>query len=140
MASNNNFKAPPRKTDDLSYVNWKKEVKIWTHQTKVDEDKRGSVLYLSLEGKPRHTVLAELDPDVINSANGVKEIFKCLDKSYEKDETKSAYSAFDDFIKLRRKASIPLNDFLIDFNLKYHKIENFNMKLPDGVLAYLLLT
>ena len=140
MATNNSFKAPPRKTEDLSYTNWKKEVKIWSFQTKVETDKKGSVLFLSLEGKPRETVLAEVDIDKINSAEGMNEIFKCLDKFFKKDETKSAYSAFDEFIKLRRKPSVSLKDFLIDFNLKYHRIENFDMKLPDGVLAYLLLT
>ena len=33
-----------------------------------------------------------------------------------------------------------LSDYLIEFNLKVHKIENFNMKLPPRVLAYFLLS
>ena len=32
-----------------------------------------------------------------------------------------------------------LDDYLIEFNLKYHKINNLGMKLPSGVLAYFLL-
>ena len=140
MSSSNYYKAPPRKTDDLTYENWKKEVSIWQFQTNVETNKQGGALFLSLEGKPRQTVLAEVTVADINSEQSVSNIFKALDRFYKKDETKSAYSAFDDFIKYRRDTKLPLKDFLIEFNLKYHKIENFNMKLPTGVLAYLLLT
>ena len=139
-SSNNGYKAPPRKTDDITYVNWKKEVAIWSFQTSIEQVKQGSALFLSLEGKPRQTVLAEVPVSDINSTNGIKKIFECLDKFFKKDETKSAYTAFDEFIKFRRNSKSSLKDYLIDFNLKYHKIENFDMKLPDGVLAYLLLT
>ena len=139
MSSTNHYKAPPRKTEDLTYENWKKEVKIWQFQSNLEKPKQGGALYLSLEGKARQTVLAEVDPDEINCDDGVKNILKALDQYYKKDESKSAYSAFDDFIKYRRDPSMSLNEFLIEFNLKCHKIENFDMKLPTGVLAYFLL-
>ena len=139
-SSNNNYKAPPRKTDEITYVNWKKEVALWSFNTKCEKVKQGTALYLSLEGKPRETVLAEVPLDEITCDDGIKNIFKCLDKYYKKDETKSAFTAFDEFIKFRRDPKTSLKDYLIDFNLKYHRIENFDMKLPDGVLAYLLLT
>ena len=99
----------------------------------VEKVKQGSALYLSLEGKPRQTVLAEVGPSLINCEQGVANIFKALDRYYKKDESKTAYFAFDDFIKYRRASDMSLNDFLIEFNLKYHRLENFNMKLPDGV-------
>ena len=139
-SSNNSYKAPPRKTDDITYVNWKKEVAIWSFQTSIEPVKQGSALYLSLEGKPRETVLAEVSLTDLSSADGIKKIFECLDRYYKKDETKSAFTAFDEFIKFRRSSKTSLKDYLIEFNLKYHRIENFDMKLPDGVLAYLLLT
>ena len=140
MASQNNgHKAPPRKTEDITYANWKKEIKVWQFNTKVEEQKQGGALFLSLEGKPRQTVLAEVEVDHINSADGVKKIFECLDKFYKKDEIKCAYTAFDEFIQFKRSPKTSLKDYLIDFNLKYHKIVNYNMPLQEGVLAYLLL-
>ena len=66
-SSNNGYKAPPRKTDDITYVNWKKEVAIWSFQTSIEQVKQGSALFLSLEGKPRQTVLAEVPVSDINS-------------------------------------------------------------------------
>ena len=73
-SSNNGYKAPPRKTDDITYVNWKKEVAIWSFQTSIEQVKQGSALFLSLEGKPRQTVLAEVPVDDINST--IKDIIK----------------------------------------------------------------
>ena len=140
MSSANYYKAPPRKTDHITYDNWKKEVKIWEFQSNLDNAKRGSALLLSLEGKPRETVLAEVEIDQINCEDGVKNIFIALDRFYKKDEAKSAYFAFDDFVKYKRDPKMSLKDYLIEFNLKQHRIENFNMKLPTGVLAYLLLS
>ena len=78
MSSSNYYKAPPRKTDDLTYENWKKEVSIWQFQTNVETNKQGGALFLSLEGKPRQTVLAEVTVADINSEQGVSNIFKAV--------------------------------------------------------------
>ena len=141
MSSTNSYKAPPRKTENLTFENWKKEVAIWEFQTSLEKIKQGGALYLSLEGKARETALAELDPATqINCNTGVANIMTVLAKFYKKDESKSAYFAFDDFIKYKRDPSVSLKDYLIEFNLKIKTIENFNMKLPSGVLAYFLLS
>ena len=81
-------KAPPKKTDDISYENWKQEVEIWAFQTTVEAAKQGGALFLSLEGKPRQTVLAEVGVAKINHADGTKNIFACLDAFYKQDESK----------------------------------------------------
>lgn len=133
------FKAPPRKSEDITYANWKKEIQIWSFQSSLDENKKGSALFLSLEGKARQTVLAELETDKINCNDGIKNILAILDKFYKKDSIKSACTAFNDFIDYRRGKDVSLNDFLIEFNLKYHRLENSDMKLPTGVLAGFLL-
>lgn len=140
MSSTSHYKAPPRKTEDLTYDNWKKEIGIWEFQSNLEKSKKGGALFLSLEGKARQTVLAEVEVDAINCDDGVTNILGALDRFYKKDESKSAFSAFDDFIKYRRDPGMSLKDYLIEFNLKCHKIENFDMKLPTGVLAYLLLS
>ena len=94
---------------------------------------------MSLEGKPRQTVLAELEIEKINSAEGIKNILEVLDKFYKKDSTKFAISTFNDFINYKRDLSMSLNEYLIEFNLKYNNMKNADMKLPTGVLAGFLL-
>ena len=133
------FKAPPRKSEDITYANWKKEIDIWSFQSSLDADKKGSALFLSLEGKARQTVLAELETTAINHADGIKNILTVLDKFYKKDSTNAAGAAFNDFIDYKRDKDVSLEDFLIEFNLKYHRMENSDMKLPTGVLAGFLL-
>ena len=65
--------------------------------------------------------------------------FRFLISSTKKDSTKSVCTAFDDFIDYQREKNVPPNAFLIKFNLKCHKKENADMKLPTGVLAGFLL-
>ena len=139
MSAGSYYKAPPRKTEEITYENWKKEIIIWQFQSSLDDAKKGSALFLSLEGKARQTVLAEVDTSKINCTDGIKNILTALDKFYKKDSTKSAFAAFDDFIKYQRNPGMSLKDYLIDFNLKYHKMENADMTLPTGVLACMLL-
>ena len=50
------------------------------------------------------------------------------------------FQAYDEFINFRRAKNSTIGDFLVDFNLKYNKIKSYDMVLPDGVLAYTLLT
>ena len=61
-----NYKAPPVFKEDMSYEAWKKELAIWTTFTDLDKKKQGPAIFLSLNGKPRASVL-ELDVGVISA-------------------------------------------------------------------------
>ena len=135
-----NFKAPPAMRDDLPYSEWKKELKIWCDFTDVDKKKQGGALFLTLSGKARQSVLSEIDTDKLATDNGIKLITDALDKLYLKDVSQAGFTAFDEFIKYRRPQETSINDYLLEFNLKYNKIKTFNMVLPEGVLAYAVLT
>ena len=135
-----NFKAPPPMREGLPYDDWKKEVKIWKSFTDLEKSKQGGALYLSLEGRTRDAVLAEVDPDQIKTDTGIDIIIKALDKLFLKDKTESGFEAFDSFIKFRRPHSMSIEDYVTEFNIKYSKLKCFQMVLPDGVLAYALLT
>ena len=125
--------------EDLSYFDWKKELDIWTDFTELAAEKQGGALFLTLTGKARQAVLSGVDRDKIKSATGVKEITKCLDELFEKDKALSGYAAYDDFTSYRRPEGTSIQDYLVEFNLKYSKIKSCSMELPDGVLAYYLL-
>ena len=141
MAKNlNNFKAPPPMRPELTYIDWKKEMNIWRKFTDLDKKKQGGALFLSLDDKARKTVLAEVPESAYDSDNIVDIIIKSLDKLLLKDDSETAFQAFDNFIKFRRPKSMTIDNFLAEFNLKYTKIKGHKMDLPDGVLAYAVLT
>ena len=128
--------------DDFPYADWKKEVKIWCTFTELDKKKQGGALFLSLKGKARETVLAgiaDIDTEFAKD-DIVDKIIKCLDSLYLKDTTESAFEAFDSFIKFRRPKDMSIQKYLVEFNLKNKKLVTHKMTLPDGVLAYALLT
>lgn len=136
----NHFKAPPVMRTGLIYTDWKKEVRIWSKFTDLDKKKQGGALFLSLTDKARETVLAEVSEGAYEKDDIVDVIIKSLDTIFLKDDSETAFQAFDNFIKFRRPKSMPIDKFLAEFNLKYTKIKEHKMALPDGVLAYAVLT
>ena len=67
------------------------------------------------------------------------EITKCLDELFEKDKSQSAFAACDAFTSYRWSCDTSIQDYIVEFNLKYNKIKTHHMELPDAVLAYYLL-
>ena len=133
------YKNPPEMREDLLYEDWKKELTIWCGFTDLDKKKQGPALFLTLKGKARESVLAEIKPELLQSDNGVKVITEALDKLYAQNKSESAFAAFDNFIKFKRPNNMQIKDYVIEFNLRLSKINSHDMKLPDGVLAYYLL-
>ena len=37
-------------------------------------------------------------------------------------------------------SGVNITDFVVEFDQLYHKLAEFDMKLPDGVLAFFLLS
>ena len=60
-------------------------------------------------------------------------------KKYLKDSNYSAYEAYESFEKFCRPKSMPISDYIIEFERLHNKIKNHNMILPDGILAYKFL-
>lgn len=134
-----NSKQPPAMRDGLPYAEWKKELDIWSDFTELDAKRQGGALFLTLQGKAREAVLSGVSRDKIKSLTGVDEIVKCLDELYEKDKSQSAFAAYEDFTSYRRSSGTSIQDYIVEFNLKYNKIKVHSMKLPDAVLAFYLL-
>ena len=72
--------------------------------------------------------------------NGVDTITASLDKLYVKNESASAFNAFENFSRFRRPSNMSIKDYMIDFNFRLCKIRSHAMDLPEGVLAYYLLS
>ena len=125
---------PPALLKD-KYSTWKKEMKIWELVTSLDKTKRALMVILSLEGKAREAVL-ELDTAVLNSEDGIKKLYEKLDTLFLEDINQSAFRAYETFENYQRPPGTSLEDFLIDFGRLVAKLRDFNILLPEPVLAF----
>ena len=131
MAQSNNYKSPPVLTD-VCYEKWKKESKIWRMFTSF---KQAPAIFKTLTGQACEAVL-ELDPDTLPVDSGVENLIKALDNLYLKNRDYSAYEAYETFEKFKRPPFMTVNNYIIEFERLYHEIKNYDMDLPDGMLAY----
>ena len=77
--------APPALLKD-KYSTWRKEMLA----TSLDKTKRAPIVFLSLEGKAREAIL-ELDTVVLNSEDGMKNLYEKLDTLFLEDKNQSAF-------------------------------------------------
>ena len=100
--------------------------------------KRGPTVYLSLAGKARDAV-TDIDVEAIGKDDGVDIIIKKLDEVFLKDKNTLAYMAFKTFYNFRRTAGMSMQEFIVDFERYYNEMKKYDTKLPDGVLAFMVL-
>ena len=116
------------------YNTWKKEMQIWEMVTCVKKAKRVLIVFLSLEGKAREAAL-ELDIVALNSKDGMEKVFEKLDTLFLEDINQSAFLAFKTFEGHWRQPDTSIEDFLINFGQHVSKLKDFNILLPELVLA-----
>ena len=139
MASASNLKTPPVLVDEAHYTEWISDMAVWEAYTDIDKTKRGPAVYLTLSGKVRDSV-RELTVEQLGTETGVQKIIEKLDKVFLKEENTRAYLAFKEFYDYRRPSGVTITDFLVKFEYLYHKLGIHNVKLPEGVRAFFLLT
>ena len=125
---------PPALLKD-KYSTWRKEMLIWELATSLDKTKRALMVFLSLEGTAREAVL-ELDIAVLNSEDGMKKLYKKLDTLFLEDINQSAFRAYETFENYQRPPGTSLEDFLNEFCRLVAKLKDFNILLPEPVLAF----
>ena len=130
----------PEMRDYLLYVDWKKELQIGSMFTDLEKKRHGPAIFLTLKDKARETILAEIKPTDTSKDNGVDTITTSPDKLYVKNESASAFNVFENFSHFRRPSNMSIKDYRIDFNLRLSKIRTHSIDLPEGVLAYYLLS
>ena len=131
-----NLDRPPKMREP--YSQWKLELELWSEMTDYKESQIGSVIALSLEGDARDAVLS-IGKENLKSAEGYKLIVEKLDSLYAKDDSQMAYLTIDQFFKYRRPLDMPVDEFLRKFELLKTRVEAFNLKIDEHILAYLLI-
>ena len=74
-------------------------MQIWEMETSLDKTKRAPIVLLSLEEKAREAIL-ELDTAVLNSEDGMKNLYEKLDTLFSYTECCSLNSLYLDHIFL----------------------------------------
>lgn len=132
----------PVMKNNQQYVDWKKELQIWKNTNtvlQVDKQIQAGILFESLEGIPRQTVLSELSVSEITDVNGFENIIRTLDEYFVGNETQNAYTVIDELLQFKCEKGSSIENFIIEFQLKVNKVKASGTTLSDGVLGYALL-
>lgn len=140
-ASASVFKAPPVFSADKPYERWVNELNFWKRITKVEKKQQGIAVALSLpEGSTvREKVFSELDLDSLDSDDGFDKLVTFLDKIYKKDDLSAAYDSWAKFHRLLKTPDQDMKVYIQTFETLQKKMDKYNIKLPDPVLAFQLL-
>ena len=134
-----NVKAPPVMREDATFEEWKKEIQVWRLVTDLAKEKQGHAVLLSLKGRAREAAL-ELEVSELAKETGLDLIITKLDSLFAKDLDQLAYDAYEKFETLKRLPQKPIEEYLQDFDHLYNVVKKHGMILPEGVLAYRLLS
>ena len=110
-------------------------MQIWEMATCVKKVKCALIVFLLLEGKAREAVL-ELDNTALNSKGGMEKVYEKLDTLFLEDINQSAFLAYETFKAYRRQPDTSIEDFLMNFSQHIAKLKDFDILLPEPVLAF----
>ena len=111
---------------------------IWEMATSITPEKRGPTVFLSLSGKAQEAVL-ELGPAVLGATDGLNRLYEKLDSLFKIDTAQAALSTYAEFEKFLRPSSMSIADFNVEFDRMVQKLTEFEIKLPEAVLAHRVL-
>ena len=109
-------------------------MRLWEMATNVEAVKRAPTVFLTLEGKAREAIL-EMDALSLNTENGMKLMYEKLDTLYKDDKPQSALISYETFEKYRRPSDMSVCDYLIEFDRLTARLSDYEIKLPESVLA-----
>ena len=136
--------SPPTLREKTDYELWKLETQAWTVVTDIRVEKQAVAVALNIPGddkrKLKEKVFGELGLSALNSENGMKNLFRFLDRYLLEDEVMSSWRRFEDFEKFERKHGQNIRDYVDNFDFKSSIVEKLHVKLPSEILALKLLS
>ena len=128
---------PPKLSSIDGFEDWLHETEMWQCLTDLDKKKQGLAIYLFLDENIRKTCCDIMVKD-LNSDDGADILLCKLKSMFAKDINQAAFIAYDKFEMFKRPANMNIVDFINEFERLYN-IKKYDMELPIGVLAYILL-
>ena len=146
MADLRNLRAPPPwNIEQTAYEDWHFEVELWEKCTTVDMKEKGFVLFSSIPHKDttgaheRLRLACKNKEITLESDDAVKQILKVLDKVYKKDDLSLTFETWSTFIRLRRKDTDNMVQYITNYDRKVSELKRDGIELPETVLAFQLL-
>ena len=131
------FYEPPTLLPEF-YESWKKEIAFWRASTTLNISRQAPTVFLSLTGQARNAV-REMDVSDLTNENGMDRLIEKLDSLFLEDVDQSAFMCYENFESFSRGSTVPMNEYLIHFDRHVAKLKEYNIILPEPVLAYRVL-
>ena len=132
------IKSPPLFKDDDDYDQWKKDVELWTVITDLPPVKYAIAIHLTLSGRARQAS-NELSVLELKSSDGYKLLMEKLDRVFLQDINWKCFNSYLAFENYRRGPETPIDEYLSEFDRRYHKLKECDVTLPDAIIACRLL-
>ena len=117
------------------YESWKKEISFWRASTTLNISRQAPTVFLSLTGQARDAI-REMDVSSLTNENGMDRLIEKLDSLFLEDASQSAFMTYENFESFSRETTVPMNDYLISFDRHVARLKEYNIILPEPVLAY----
>lgn len=136
---------PPDLNQCKSYEAFKRELKAWSEVTDLAKGKQGNYVVLSLPNKSqfgddlKERAFENISETDLKSDTGLKSVLDFLDTELGKNAIDDAIGKWEDFDSCRKTDSQTLEEFISDFEMKYNRIKSSGTKLPEEILAFMLL-
>ena len=129
---------PPVFDEKADYDVWKRDVSLWMKVTEVKPEQQAIVIHLSLTGKARQAS-SELTEAELVGTGAVKILLAKLDRVFAQDKNWKCFNAYLAFEDYRREPEVSIDDYLCEFDRRYHKLTECDVKLPSAIIACRLL-
>jgi len=131
------MKMPPPLEDEDCYEVWKEDLEIWCDLTDIPAEKQALAIHLTLTGRAR-AASQQVPRAELKKATGVKTLLAKLDSEFLVEKGRRQFAAFNAFHNYTRTTD-DMAVFVSGFENVYFKFSQQDMKLPDTVLAFMLL-
>ena len=132
---------PPKFKESMPYRTWKNKLKMWQIVTSVPKTEQALVVLL--EGLDEHAkaerAVGEFSAEELNIDGGMTLLIEKLDSVFEREQIDEAYSVYSKFINMSRNESSDMSEYIVEFDHLYKRMTEFDMKVPDAILAFRLL-
>ena len=130
----------PQFKEAMSYKVWKNKLEMWQLVTSVPKNHQAIIVCLAAL---KNNVKAEKNVDQItavelNTDTGMNTLLSKLDEVFLSETIDEAYNIYSCFINFNRHDDTDMNDYIIEYEHLYKRMKDFEMKLPDAVLAFKL--
>ena len=136
---------PPDLNECKSYEAYKRQLKAWADVTDLPKGKQGNYVVLALPNKSKfgddlkERALETCSEEDLKSETGLAKVIKFLDDELGKNAVDDIIDKWEEFDNCKKQDSQSLDEFISEFESKYNRIKLTGTKLPEEILAYMLM-